>query len=150
MVKSDWEDDRILFTPTNLYMEYVLLSYHNFLKENMDDFSITPGELTYIYNIKYFGSISQSDLANKLYVSQANIAKMIKKLEGKGFVKREIDSKNKSRKILSLTAAGEDIFIKVHLLTSQWERDITKKLPNDDLIKFKKVLYLLTQESANL
>lgn len=150
MVEVNWQDDRILFTPTNLYMEYILLSYNNFLKENLEDVPITHGELTYIYNIKYAGSISQRELSDILYVSEANVTKMIKKLEKKGFVKRQIDETNKSRKILSLTEDGERIFLKIHLLTGQWERDITKKIPNDDLIKFKEILYLLSQESADL
>lgn len=52
MVDVNWENDRIVLTPTNLYMEYILLSYNNYLKEKLDDIEITYGELTYIYNIK--------------------------------------------------------------------------------------------------
>ena len=85
MVEKNWKEDRIVLTPINLYMEYILLSYNNFLKEKLDDVSITYGELTYIYNIKYYPSISQRELADTLFVSVANVAKMIKKLVDKGW-----------------------------------------------------------------
>ena len=74
MVDTEWQKDRIVLTPTNLYMEYILLSYNNYLKDKLEDIEITYGELTYIYNIKFFPSISQRELAEILFVSEANVA----------------------------------------------------------------------------
>ena len=150
MVNIAWETDRIVFTPTNLYMEYILLSYNNFLKENLDDVQITYGELTYIYNIKFYPGISQRELAETLFVSEANIAKMVKKLVNKGLVEKRKDENNKSRNILFLTDKGEEVFIKINVLTCGWERKITKKLSNDKYFEFKEILYELSKESADL
>ena len=150
MVNIDWENDRIVFTPTNLYMEYILLSYNNFLKENLDDVQITYGELTYIYNIKFYPGISQRELAETLFVSEANIAKMVKKLVNKGLVEKRKDENNKSRNILFLTDKGEEVFIKINVLTCGWERKITKKLSNEKYFEFKEILYELSKESADL
>ncbi|WP_406533025.1 MarR family winged helix-turn-helix transcriptional regulator [Methanobrevibacter sp.] len=150
MVNINWENDRIVFTPTNLYMEYILLSYNNFLKENLDDVQITYGELTYIYNIKFYPGISQRELAETLFVSEANIAKMVKKLVNKGLVEKRKDENNKSRNILFLTDKGEEVFIKINVLTCGWERKITKKLSNEKYFEFKEILYELSKESADL
>ena len=150
MVKIDWKSDRIVFTPTNLYMEYILLSYNSFLKENLDEVQITYGELTYIYNIKYYPGISQRDLAETLFVSEANVAKMVKKLVGKGLVEKRKDENNKSRNILILTEKGEETFVKINVLTCAWERKITRKLSNEKLFEFKEILYELSKESADM
>lgn len=150
MVKIDWKSDRIVFTPTNLYMEYILLSYNSFLKENLDEVQITYGELTYIYNIKYYPGISQRDLAETLFVSEANVAKMVKKLVGKGLVEKRKDENNKSRNILFLTEKGEETFVKINVLTCAWERKITQKLSNEKLFEFKEILYELSKESADM
>ena len=91
MVEVNWENDRIILTPTNLYMEYILLSYNNFLKKKLDDVQITYGELTYIYNIKFYPGISQRQLADTLFVSEANVAKMVKKLVKKDLVEKKKD-----------------------------------------------------------
>ncbi|MEE1129308.1 MAG: MarR family winged helix-turn-helix transcriptional regulator [Methanobrevibacter sp.] len=149
MVESEWKDDRIVLTPINLYMEYILLSYNRYLKENLKDVSITYGELTYIYNIKYFPSISQRELAETLFVSEANVAKMVKKLVSKGIVEKKKDEHNKSRNILTLTDKGEDIFVKINVLTCAWERDISKRFSNEELFDFKEKLYQITKETPN-
>jgi DNA-binding MarR family transcriptional regulator len=150
MADIHWENERILFTPTNLYMEYILLSYNNFLKEKLDDIQITLGELTYIYNIKYYPEISQRQLSDALFVSEANVAKMIKKLVNKGLVGRKKDENNKSRNILFLTEKGEELFSSINVLTCGWERRITQNLSNEQYKKFKEMLFELTKESADL
>ena len=150
MVKVDWKNDRIVLTPTNLYMEYILLSYNSFLKENLDEVQITYGELTYIYNIKFYPGISQRELAETLFVSEANVTKMVKKLVSKGLVEKRKDENNKSRNILFLTEQGEETFVKINVLTCAWERKITQKLSNEKLFEFKEILYELSKESADL
>ncbi|MBQ8018336.1 MAG: winged helix-turn-helix transcriptional regulator [Methanobrevibacter sp.] len=147
---DDWENDRILLTPTNLYMEYILLSYNNFLRQKLDDVKITYGELTYIYNIKFFPSISQRKLAETLFVSEANVAKMVKKLVEKGLVEKQKDKANKSRNILKLTEKGEEVFVKINVITCGWERNITKNMSNEEYFKFKQTLYEITKESTDL
>lgn len=150
MDEINWKTDRILITPINLYMEYVLLSYNDFLTKKLKDLEITHGELTYIYNIKYFKSVSQRQLAEILYVSEANVTKMVKKLVNKGLVKKTKDESNKSRNILSLTDKGEEAFDKINLFTCGWERDITKNFTNGEYLEFKQRLYELIKESVNL
>lgn len=150
MVDVNWENDRIVLTPINLYMEYILLSYNDFLKKKLTDIEITHGELTYIYNIKFYPSISQRELSETLFVSEANVAKMVKKLVKKGLVEKKKDESNKSRNILNLTEKGEKLFVKINTLTIAWEREITKNLDNDNFFEFKNILFELTKESANL
>jgi DNA-binding MarR family transcriptional regulator len=150
MVNTEWQKDRIVLTPTNLYMEYILLNYNNYLKDKLEDIEITYGELTYIYNIKFFPSISQRELAEILFVSEANVAKMVKKLVKKGIVEKRKDENNKSRNILRLTEKGEELFVKVNLITCGWEREITKNLSNEEFFKFKEQLYDLIKQSTEI
>ena len=150
MVNTEWQKDRIVLTPTNLYMEYILLSYNNYLKDKLEDIEITYGELTYIYNIKFFPSISQRELAEILFVSEANVAKMVKKLVKKGIVEKRKDENNKSRNVLRLTEKGEELFVKINLITCGWEREITKNLSNEEFFKFKEQLYDLIKQSTEI
>lgn len=149
MVDTNWNDDRILLTPVNLYFEYLLLQYNNYLKDKLEDVQITHGELTYIYNIKYYDNVSQKDIAENLLVSEANVAKMVKKLVDKGLVVKTKDENNKSRNILSLTEKGEEIFVKINIFTCGWERNITKNLTNNEYYDLKQKLYKITEESVN-
>ena len=110
---------------------------------------ITHGELTYIYHIKYYENVSQRDIAENLLVSEANVAKMVKKLVNKGLVVKTKDANNKSKNILSLTEKGEEIFVKINVLTCGWERNIVKNLTNKDYFNLKQKLYEITEESVN-
>ena len=150
MVNAEWQKDRIVFTPTNLYMEYILLSYNNYLKDKLEEIEITYGELSYIYNIIFFPSISQRELAEILYVSEANVAKMVKKLVRKGIVEKRKDESNKSRNVLRITDKGEEQFVKINVITCGWEREITKNLSNDEFFNFKEQLYDMIKESTEL
>ena len=150
MVDANWNDERKQMTPINLYMEYILLGYNNFLKEKIIDVNITYGELTYIYNIGYVDSVSQKELADILYVSQANVTKMVKKLEKKGFITRQTDENNKSKKVLSLTSNGKEILLKINEITLEWEKIVTEKINNENIANFKEILYLLSEESTEL
>ena len=89
-------------------------------------------------------------MAKRLYVSEANVAKMIKKLVNKGLVEKRKDKNNKSRNLVSLTDKGEEVFVKVSVLTACWERQITKEFSNDKYADLKKVMYHLSVESADL
>jgi DNA-binding MarR family transcriptional regulator len=75
---------------------------------------------------------------------------MVKKLVKKGIVEKRKDENNKSRNILRLTEKGEELFVKVNLITCGWEREITKNLSNEEFFKFKEQLYDLIKQSTEI
>ena len=75
---------------------------------------------------------------------------MIKKLVKKGIVEKQKDETNKSRNILKLTPKGEEVFVKINVLTCAWERDITKQFTNNEFFELKEKLYKITEKSADL
>ena len=89
MVKFNLEEELKYFTPFTVYMEYILLHYNNFLKTHLKNKNISTKEFLYLYNIFYPKQVSQKELAERMFVSEANITKIIKKLEKKGYVERK-------------------------------------------------------------
>lgn len=81
MVDVNWSEEKIINTNLNMYIEYILFRYNNFLKENIKNQNITLGDLTYLINISYDEGISQKNLSELLFVSEANVARFLKKLE---------------------------------------------------------------------
>ncbi|AWX31955.1 MarR family winged helix-turn-helix transcriptional regulator [Methanosphaera sp. BMS] len=143
-------DERMPFTPLTFYMEYILLRYNNYLKNKLTNFDITQGEITFIYNIFYYKSFSQRELANLLFVSEAYVTKMLKKLEKKGYIVRKIDEKNSSKKIVSLSQKGELLVHQILKLTYEWETLFTQTLSDADKDKFKENLHKITINSMEL
>ena len=148
MVDFNFEKERISFTPIILYTEYINLQFDYFLKENFKELNITPGDCTYLVNIFYHEKISQRELSDLLYVSEANVAQIIKLLEKKKFVERTIDDNNKSRKLLSLTHKGKITVYSLIRAIYELESKLTSKYSNDEIDNFKKILYEISQKSA--
>ncbi len=134
-------EKKIKYTPKTLYMEYILINYYNFLKEKLEDKHITQGELTFLYNIYYHESISQRELADLLFVSEAYVTKILKKLEKKEYIKRKIDEKNKSKKMIYLSEKGRTLTSDFLKITHEWEKKLTKSLDYIEDDKLSKLLY---------
>ena len=149
MVEAGWDQDKILSTPLTLYMEYLNLRHQSFIKERMNDLDISPGGFIYLVNIHYHENISQRELADVLFVSEANVAKIVKKLEKNGYIERLPDEDNKSRKILKLTEKGQSTTCTLIRMTHVWEEKVTNYLSDGQIDKLKEMLYDLTLESAD-
>ena len=148
MVDFNFEDERISFTPIILYTEYINLQYDYFLKENFKEWDITSGDSTYLINIFYHERLSQRELADILYVSEANVTQIVKRLENKGLIHRFVDENNKSRKILSLTHKGKLIVVSLIKEIYELETKLTSQFSREEVENFKKILYKLTEKST--
>ena len=145
MVNLDFSDERISFTPAILYIDYINLQFNNYLKKNYKD--ITPRDFTYLVNIFYHQNISQRELADFLFVSEANVTQIIKRLEKNEFITRIPDKNNKSKNILYLTSKGKNIVFKLLKEIYEGELKIFENFDNSDVEMFKKILYKYLDES---
>ena len=127
-------------------LNYINVIHDNFLKENFKD--ITPRDYTYLSNIFYHENISQKELAQLLYVSEANVAQIIKRLEKSGYVKREFLKDDNGKKSLSLTDEGESIFNFLLNMINEGESEIFKDYSDEDKMKFKEMLYVFCEGAA--
>ncbi|WP_405267078.1 MarR family winged helix-turn-helix transcriptional regulator [Methanobrevibacter sp.] len=147
MADLNFDHERIMFTPALLYIDYINLHFKNYLKKNYED--ITPYDPTYLANIFYNPNCSQKDLAELLFVSESNVAQIIKRLERNGLVKREVDEKNKSRRILNLTEKGKELHFTLLKETYEVEAKFFENYSPEDVEKFKKMLYDYSQLAIN-
>lgn len=146
MVSLNFDDDRLKSTSFFYFINYINVIHDNFLKENFKD--ITPRDFTYLSNIFYHENISQKELAQLLYVSEANVAQIIKRLEKSGYVKRELFKDGNGKKSLSLTDKGESIFNALSNMIYEGESEIFKDYSDEDKLKFKEMLYIFCEGAA--
>ena len=139
MVDLNSDDDKLDDMPVFYFINYINVIHDNFLKENFK--YIAPRDFTYLSNIYFHKNISQKELADLLYVSEANVAQIIKRLEKNGFVKRTIVKDNKSRKILSLTDNGEYVLNSLLKLIVDFESQLFKDYSAEDKEKFRKMIW---------
>ncbi|MBR0271680.1 MAG: winged helix-turn-helix transcriptional regulator [Methanobrevibacter sp.] len=67
---------------------------------------------------------SQDDLVNMFCQSKGNVAKVLKKLEDEGFIKREINPTNRRKYMLMTTDKGNELVPKYRQISKEWERKV--------------------------
>lgn len=147
MKDLNFDDERINFTPLILYIDYIHLLQDDYYKKNYEN--ITPRDVTYLMNIFYHQNCSQKDLAQLLFVSESNVTQIIKRLEKNEFVIRKSDACNKSRKIISLTDKGKSLVFSLLKDMYEWEGEFFKDYSDEDVQKFKSMLYEYSQKTIN-
>ena len=146
MVDLNFDEDMLDSTSVFYFINYINVIHDNFLKENFKD--ITRRDFTYLSNIYYNENISQRELADLLYVSESNVAQIIKRLEKNGFIKREVIKDNRGKKILSLTDKGEATFISLLDIISDFESVFFKNYSSEEKKRLKEILYDYCENAA--
>lgn len=146
MANLNFDNKRMKSTPFFYFINYINVLHDNFLKENFKN--ITPRDFTYLSNIFYHENISQKELAELLYVSEANVAQIIKRLEKNGYIKREFLKNNNGKKSLSLTENGNQVFKALLNIIYESESEIFKGYSDEDKNRFKEMLYVFCEGAA--
>ena len=84
-------------------------------------------------------------MARLLFVSESNVAQIIKKLEKNEYIKRTPDVNNKSRKIISLTNNGKNTVFMIIKEMYEWEGEFFKDYSPEDVEKFKECFMNITK-----
>ena len=107
MIDLNSGDERIPFTPVVLYIDYISIQYTKYLKDHYPE--ITPRDFTYLVSIQYNPNLTQRELSEILFVSEANVAQIIKRLEKNELIYRVADENNKSKKILNVIVSNSKL-----------------------------------------
>ncbi|MBQ2225994.1 MAG: MarR family transcriptional regulator [Methanobrevibacter sp.] len=67
---------------------------------------------------------SQEDLVSMFGQSKGNIAKILKKFEDDGFIKREINPQNRRKYMLNTTDKGNELVPKFRQISLDWEKEV--------------------------
>ena len=147
MAGLNFEDENNLLTPIILYINYITFQQNDYFKKNFKN--TTPMDFIYLANIYLHQNISQKDLSELLYVSESNVAQIIKRLEKNGLVIRRIDENKKSRKNIDLTEKGRLLISHIIKVNYEWEDGFFNDYSSDEVELFKKMLYDLYQKSVD-
>ena len=81
-------------------------------------------EIRYVMMIHDHPGISQDDLVNFSGQSKGNIAKIVKKLEDNGYIKRKINPDNRRKYMLQATPKANELVPKIRQISKDWEREV--------------------------
>ena len=94
-----------------------------YLKSRIEEYDLGR-EIRYVMMVYDNPGCSQDDLVNIYGESKANVAKVLRKLEDEGLIKREVDLDNRRKYMLMATSKAEELVPKVRQISKDWEKEV--------------------------
>jgi DNA-binding MarR family transcriptional regulator len=133
-------------SPIIAWIHNISLNQQKYMKSKIKNFDFG-------HNVRYLMFIydnpdcSQEDLVNMFCQSKGNIAKILKKFEEEGYIKREINPKNRRKYMLNSTEKANKLIPEFRQISKDWEIEVGL---TDDDEEFKKRLKEIAIKSMKL
>ena len=132
-------------------LSLIIKGHNTFFDEKLKGTGVSAAELPYIVRIYADNNkLTQRDLCNLFFVSEPVVARTLKNLEKKGFIIRNKDPKNRTRKLLSITDKGMEISKRMFDINSEWEKRIFNNFTPDEMETFRKSIKKITVNSIEI
>ena len=123
------------------YVEEMVSSFGLYYESAIEKNDLTINEYTILLRIRVQGVATQYDLVKLFKVSDAYIAKLMRKFEDMEYIERKEHPENRRKKLIKLTDKGmkkTDEYIEV---IQKWEDKVTANMSEDEIEKLKEILF---------
>ena len=102
---------------------------------------LTPEEFSTLDTISAHEELCQRDIAKLILKDRANTGKLLDSLEGKGYIVRELTSKNnRPVKIVRMTEVGKKVYAETYAKLQPHHKVVKERIANTDLEKLGELL----------
>lgn len=129
--------------PTAPYISLIHREHAKYLNEKVKEEDLSFGLYPLLINIYKNEGIIQEQLAQNFHLNESTIARNLKKLEGKGFIKRIPDKRTKR---IEVTSKGAKTAQKVMDYDEEWDKKIKGMIGVKEYDNFKNTLKKISEE----
>lgn len=113
---------------------------HKFLNNALKEYDLSIMQALFLIRINSYPEINQNELAEWFFITKGTVAKSLKTLENKGFIKRERDLEDNRKYNLTLTEKSQKLLPVFKKLTDDWDDKVgLNELGDDFKDNFKKI-----------
>lgn len=102
------------------------------ISKQLEFYNIGSGQYIFLLALYKKDGISQEEISDYLKIDKATTAKAIKRLEKEGYIKRDIDSKDKRAYRVFLTQKALDINPIIRDILKKWSAVLSEGLTEDE------------------
>lgn len=132
------------FTDTIFYQIELTARYSKMLGAQLFGklgIGLTPEEFAALDTISAHEELCQRDIAKLILKDRANTGKLLDSLENKGFIERELASKNnRPVKIVKISELGKKVYADIYLKLEPHHKIVKERIANTDLAKVGELL----------
>ena len=127
------------------YVEEMIANFSSHMKKKLNEKEISEAEFPFLIRIRYNKKTTQKELVELFKVSEGYTAKLLRKFEDKGYIKRHEDPTNRRIKIVKLTKKGIEKTDELIKIIEQWETKVTTDMTQEEVKLLKKLLFKVVE-----
>lgn len=104
----------------------------SYISKQLETYNVGSGQYIFLIALYKKDGISQEEISDYLKIDKATTAKSIRRLEKEGYVKRDIDSKDKRAYKVYLTQKAFDIRPIIYNVLKKWSAVLSEGLTEDE------------------
>lgn len=107
--------------------------HKQFMNSALSEYGKTFVPYGYFMVINRCPGISQEELAEFFGVNKSHVARIVRDLELRGYIKRELSPEDRRQYMLELTDSGKELHEKIWDRSIEWEEHITEGIDEHEL-----------------
>ncbi|WP_059053135.1 MarR family winged helix-turn-helix transcriptional regulator [Paenibacillus senegalimassiliensis] len=111
-------------------------TFVSYVSEALSSSDISFSDSIFLINIGNDEGTSQEQLAHLLAIDKAAIARSVKTMENKGYVKTERSKVDKRTKALYLSESGRELYQYLQGLNREWILDVLQDIDEEEAQRF--------------
>lgn len=120
-------------------LQRTMRSSNHILREHLVPYGLYKGQPRMLRTISMHEGISKKDIAECHYTSMPTVTKTIERLMKNGFVKTEIDEKDRRRTLVYLTEEGQATNEELKSFKSNFSDLVFKDISEEELKQLEKI-----------
>lgn len=116
------------------------LTFTNYVKKKLEPFNLAPEQNLIMMLLWEKDGLTQNEIAEALTKDKTNIARMLSNLEGKGFIRRICDEKDRRSLKVYLTDEGKELGNHVIPIAEEFHDIICEGISDEELELMRKIL----------
>lgn len=134
--------------PLQGLLSIVLRNHIIFINRETKHLNLTGGQLPCLIFLSHKQGITQDDIARKFQIDKGAVARSVKKLEDKEFIRRIPDPENRRKYLIFLTEKGKQTIPELNTIEKKWKKIVCQGLTDKEYSQLMKFMNLLARNSV--
>jgi DNA-binding MarR family transcriptional regulator len=122
-------------------------TFLSYISKSLSSKDLSFSDSVFLVNIGDKEGISQEEIANSLAIDKAAIARSVKNMENKGYLRTERSTVDKRAKELFLTDSGDELYQFMQCLHQEWIDYVMGDLDPDEIKAFIEIIDHISKQA---
>ncbi|MDM8216957.1 MarR family transcriptional regulator [Desulfovibrio piger] len=106
--------------------------YQRYLNRRLAPYDLSGSQYLLVVNVCRQPGITQDKLPDILHINKSNVTRALAQLERSGFIRREVNMRDKRTAALFPTSKALEVFPRIREIITGWDASVTDSLTEDE------------------